>query len=144
MIKSKHPDWGIIKPIKNAGASSIIVQFLRQDRVSRMENDAEEPTGAADISKPKVVLFQRVVLRYPRAHFRKTVMVSEEIEQRKDNRRWFLDAQETIKGPFAMILNDWFQHRRVSRKSPIGDDVLTDIVAVCRTSPEKESEVESF
>jgi hypothetical protein len=57
------------------------------------------------------------------------MVVSEKIEQRKDDGKGFLHAEETVEGPFAVELEDRFSVGRFASKAFIGDDVLTGVVA---------------
>lgn len=43
-----------------------------------------------------------------------------------------------------MILNDWFQHRRISGETAVGDDMLAYIVAVGWAGPKEEAKVEGW
>ena len=53
------------------------------------------------------------------------MVVGEKIEQRKDDGEGFLHAEETVEGPFAVELENWFAVGRFASKALIGDDVLT-------------------
>jgi hypothetical protein len=56
--------------------------------------------------------------------------VGPEIEEREEDREWFLDAYEAIKGPFTVKLNDRLQIWRITIDSTIGDDMLAGVVAL--------------
>lgn len=59
----------------------------------------------------------------------------EEIKEGKEDREGFLHAEKTIKGPFAVELND-----RLGRfDALVGDYMLASIIAFRGASPEEES-----
>lgn len=66
----------------------------------------------------------------------------EEVEEREQDGERFLDAQESVEGPLAVILHHGLQHRRISRDPPVRDDVLAHMVAIGGAGPEEESEME--
>lgn len=65
----------------------------------------------------------------------------QEVEEGEQDRARLLDAQDAKERPFAMVLDHWIQHRGVSGDSLVGYDVLTCVVTVGGTRPEKEPEV---
>jgi len=68
--------------------------------------------------------------------------MGQEVEQRKEDRKWFLHADHSAKRPFSMELDDRSNHRRVPSDSEISDNVLAGIIAFSRTVPEHEAEME--
>jgi len=63
------------------------------------------------------------------------MVMSEEIEQREDYREGFLHAEESVKGPFAMELEDWFTVWGVAGEALVGYHVLAGVVAFRRAVP---------
>jgi len=57
------------------------------------------------------------------------MIMSEEVEQREYYREGLLHAEESVEGPFAVELEDWFAVRGVTGEALVGDDVLTGVVA---------------
>jgi len=55
-----------------------------------------------------------------------------------------LHAEEAVKRPFAMELEDGFAVRGLTSLTLVGDYVLADVVAFCWTVPEKEAALESL
>jgi hypothetical protein len=72
------------------------------------------------------------------------MVVGEKIEQRKDDGEGFLHAEETVEGPFAVELENWFAVRRFASKALIGDDVLTGVVAFGGAVPEEKAMLEGW
>jgi hypothetical protein len=70
------------------------------------------------------------------------MIVSEKIEQRKDDGKRFLHAEETVKGPFAVELEDWFAVRGFAGEAGVGYDVLAGVVAFGGAGPEEEAVLE--
>jgi hypothetical protein len=70
------------------------------------------------------------------------MIVSEEVKQRKNDGKGFLHAEETVKGPFAVELEDWFAVRGFAGEAFVGYDVLAGVVAFGRAVPEEEAVLE--
>ena len=60
--------------------------------------------------------------------------MGEKIEKGEEDRERFLHAQEAVKGPFAMELNNFFR----CCNALVGYDMLAGIVAFCWAVPEEE------
>jgi len=70
--------------------------------------------------------------------------VGEIVEEAEDDRERFLHAEEAVKRPFAMELEDGFAVGGLTSLTLVGDYVLADVVAFCWTVPEKEAALESL
>jgi hypothetical protein len=70
------------------------------------------------------------------------MIVSEKIEQRENDGKRFLHAEETVKGPFAVELEDWFAVGGFAGEAGVGDDVLAGVVAFGGAVPEEEAVLE--
>jgi hypothetical protein len=141
-VETKHPHHRKKKAIHHRRPSTEIIQFLRQCKIPRMKHTAKHPTREAKIAKAKIKLPEWVTARNPLPQNFHTVIVSEEIEQRKDDGKRFLHAEETVKGPFAVELEDWFAVRGFAGEAGVGYDVLAGVVAFGGAGPEEEAVLE--
>lgn len=139
LVQTKHPHHRQVQAIQDTGARAKIVQLFRESEIARVEHHAEDPRREAKVSKAQVVFPQRVRGRDGFAQHFHAVVVGEEVEERKDDGKGFLHAEEAVKGPFAMELEDGFAVWWVAGEALVGDDVLAGIVAFRRTVPEEEA-----
>lgn len=102
-----------------------------------MEKHAKNPTSQTKITKAQVEFSQRVGRRYILPHFCHAVLVSKEVEEGEDDGEELLKSEDTVKRPFPMVLDYRLQHRRVSSKASVCDDMLAGIIAFGVTVPEK-------
>ena len=109
-----------------------------------MEDHAEHPACHTDIAEGDIVDLQRVVGWDSIPNLRKAVTMCQEVEKREEDRARFLHAQKAEEGPFAVVLEDRFEHWRVSRDATVSDDVLADIVAIGGTRPEEKAQMERW
>ncbi len=65
-----------------------------------------------------------------------------EIEEGEEDGEGLLNSKKAVERPFAMILDDRIKHWWVAREAPIGDDILTCMIAFGRACPKEEPEVE--
>ena len=70
--------------------------------------------------------------------------MSKKVHEGEQDRERLLHAHEPVERPFAMVLNDRLQHRRIAIDPLIGNYMLAGIVAVRGACPEKETEVKSW
>ncbi len=144
LIQSENPDGGVVKAVEHARAGSEVVRFLGDAKVPGVKDHAEDPTGHPERAHQNVVGTERVVARDGVADLPQAVLVREEVEEGEEDGEWFLDAEKAVEWPFSMELDDGIEHRWVARQAPVGDDLLTCVVAFGRACPEEESEVEGW
>jgi hypothetical protein len=70
------------------------------------------------------------------------MIVSVKVEEGKDDGKRFLHAEETVKGPFAVELEDWFAVRGFAGEAGVGYDMLAGVVAFGGAGPEEEAVLE--
>lgn len=70
--------------------------------------------------------------------------MGKEVEEGEEYGEGLLHAHEAVEGPFAMVLDDWFQHWRVPRYACVRDNMLTHVVTIRGTCPEDEAKVERW
>ena len=109
-----------------------------------MEDHAEHPACHAHVAERRVIFPQGVIPRYAVSDLGEAIAVGQEVEEGEEDGKGFLHAQEAVKGPFAMVLDDGLEHRRVSRDTAVSDDVLADIIAIGGARPEKETKMECY
>ena len=109
-----------------------------------MEDHAEHPACQSKVSKSHIIFPERVAHGYPFAYLVQAMLMRQEVKERKQDREGFLDAYESVEGPFAVILDNRLEHRRIPQDSPIRDDMLADIVAIGSAGPKEESEMEGW
>jgi hypothetical protein len=141
-VQTKHPHHRKKQPIHDRSSSTEIVQFLRNSKIPRMKHTAKNPTREAKIAKAKIKLPEWVTSRNLLPQNFHTVIVSEKIKQRKDDGEGFLHAEEAVKGPFAVELEDWFAVGGFAGETFVGDDVLAGVVAFGGAGPEEEAVLE--
>jgi hypothetical protein len=107
-----------------------------------MKHTAKNPTRKAKIPKAQIKLPQRVTSRNLLSEDLHPMIVSEKIEQRENDGKRFLHAEETVKGPFAVELEDWFAVGGFAGEAGVGDDVLAGVVAFGGAVPEEEAVLE--
>ena len=78
------------------------------------------------------------------AKFSYTPVVGEVVKEAEDDRERFLHAEESVKRPFPVELEDRFTVRGLTSLTFVSDYMLADVVAFCWTVPEKESALESL
>jgi hypothetical protein len=141
-VETKHPHHRKKKAIHHRSPSTEIIQFLRHRKIPRMKHTTKHPTRKAKIPKAQVKPPQRVTARNLFPQNFHTVIVSEKIEQREDDGKRFLHAEETVKGPFAVELEDWFAVGGFAGEAFVGYDVLAGVVAFGGAVPEEEAVLE--
>ena len=109
-----------------------------------MEDHAEHPAHHADIAESNIVDLQWIVGWDPVSDFREAIPMCQEIEEGEEDRARFLHAQKAVEGPFAMVLENRIEHRRISRDATVCDDLLADIVAIGGTRPECKTQLERW
>lgn len=67
------------------------------------------------------------------------MVVCEEIEEGEEDGGWLLHAQETVEGPFAVVLEDGFEVGWVAGKALFGYNVLAGVVAFGGAVPQEET-----
>jgi hypothetical protein len=70
------------------------------------------------------------------------MVMSEKVEQRENDGKGFLHAEETVKGPFSVELENGFAVRGFAGEALVGDDVLAGVVAFGGAVPEEEAVLE--
>jgi hypothetical protein len=141
-VEAEHPHHRKKKAVHHRSPSTKIIQFLRKSKIPRMKHTAKNPTRKAKIPKAKIELPEWVTSRNLFSEDLHTMIVSEKIEQRKDDGKRFLHAEETVKGPFAVELEDWFAVRGFAGEAGVGYDVLAGVVAFGGAGPEEEAVLE--
>lgn len=109
-----------------------------------MEDHAEDPARQAEIAEHDVVFPQGISRGDLGADLGETVVVGEEIEEGEEDRGRFLHAEEAVKRPFAVVLDDGFEIWGIAGESGRGGDVLADVVAFRGAGPEEESMLEGW
>jgi len=143
LIKSEDSNWSVIQAVHHAGSSSKIVQLLRDVEVSGVEDHAEGPTCKSKVAETEIVRSKGVATWDFSAKSSHAPAMSKEVKEREEHRKRFLHAHEPVEWPFPVKLNNRLHHRRVTRFPLVGDDMLTDVIALLRARPEKESQTES-
>lgn len=144
LIQSEDPDGTVVKAVEHARAGSEVVRFLGDAKVPGVKDHAEDPTGHAERAHQDVVGTERIVARDGVADLPQAVLVREEVEEGEEDGEGFLNAEKAVEWPFPVKLDDGIEHRWVTRQTPVGDDLLTCVVAFGRACPEEEAEVEGW
>lgn len=135
LVEAEDPYRCIIQTVEHARSRSEVVELFSDVEVPRMKYHAKHPACHAHVAEPCIVSPQRVVTRYAVHHFCETTAVRQEVEKGEEDGEGFLDAEETVEWPFAMVLHDRLKHRRVAGEATVGNDVLADIVAIGGAGP---------
>ena len=141
-IQSKQPDRRVVQAIQHACTGCEVVQLLSDIEVPRMENHAEDPTCETKVTQEYVVWPEAISRRYGLADLCNAVLMGQEVHQGEEDREGLLYSKKPIEGPFPMILNNWTDHRRISRNPTISNDMLAGVVAFGGACPEQETKVE--
>jgi hypothetical protein len=100
-----------------------------------MEYRAKDPGGEAKVGEELVVRPEGVAGWDEGADLLETLPVSPEVAEREEHGEGLLDAEEAVKGPFAVELDDFV----VGSDTGGGDDVLAGVVAFGGAVPEEEA-----
>lgn len=144
LVKTENADGGVVETIQHARSGAKVVQLLGQVEVAGVEDHAEDPDCKSHIAEQDIVFSQRVFRWDAIPDLGQAILVCQEVEERKQDGKGLLYAEEAVKRPFPVILHDWLEHGRVSGDTTVGDDVLAYIVTIGRASPEEQAEVESW
>ena len=107
LLKTENADRGIVETIQHARARAKVVQLLGQVEVAGVEDHAEDPACQSHVAEHDVVFSQRIFCWYTIPNLVQSVLVRQEIEEREQDGKGLLDAEEAVKRPFAVILYDW-------------------------------------
>ena len=143
-VETEHADRSVVKSIQHIRAGRPIIQFLRDPKISRVEDHAERPARQAHVSEADVVLPERVARRDLLAELCHAPVVREVVEQAEDDAEGLLYAHEAIERPFAVELVDRLHVGWVAGEAFRGDEVLAGVVAFGGTVPEEEATVEGW
>lgn len=72
------------------------------------------------------------------------IVVGEEVEEGEEDAEGLLHAQEAVKGPFAVVLNDRVGYVRGASEAGVGDDMLAGVVAFGGAVPEEDAPLEGW
>lgn len=67
------------------------------------------------------------------------MVMGQEVEQREDDGKRLLHAQETVERPFAVELEDRFAVGRFAREAFVSDDMLAGVITFGGAVPEEEA-----
>ena len=143
LIQAEYPDDGKIHAIHDVRASSKVIQLLGQRKVPGVEEHAERPACEATVSERQVVTPKRMPGGDRFAKPGNAMPVGKEVEEREQDGKRFLHAEDSAERPFSMELHHWIEHWRISGDSAVCHDMLAGIVTFGGTSPEQKTEMES-
>lgn len=131
---------GVVRPVQDAGAGGKVVELLRGGKVAGVEDGAKGPGGEAKAGEDLVVRAEGVVGRDLVADLLEALPVRPEVAEGEEHGEGLLHADEAVKGPFAVELDDV----EVGGDAGDGDDVLAGVVAFGGTVPEEEATGEGY
>lgn len=131
---------GVVRPVQDAGAGGEVVELLGGGKVAGVEDGAEGPGGEAKAGEDLVVRAHGVVGRDLVADLLEALPVRPEVAEGEEHGEGLLDADEAVKGPFAVELDDV----EVGGDAGGGDDVLAGVVAFGGAVPEEEAAGEGY
>ena len=138
-IESEDANRRVVEPVHDTCSGGEVIEFLRDAKVTRVEQHAKGPAGQAKVSKQEVVSAQTIRRRNRLSQPAHAVVVGDEIHEREEHREGLLHAQKAVEWPFAVVLEDGLAVRWLSRQALVRHDVLAGVVAFGRAVPQQEA-----
>ena len=109
-----------------------------------MEYHAKHPAGQAKVSKTQILFPQRIGgwNRFPDSFH--ALLMGEIVKKGEHDGKELLDTQDALKRPFPVELDYGIEHGRITRNPAVGNDMLAGVIALRRTVPEEETQMNRY
>ena len=106
VVEPEDAHQGVIQSVQHAGSGGKVVCFFRDGKVSGVEDGAEDPGRDAEVAKDQIISSQRIARWDHGPDLLETVLVRPKVQQGEQHGEGLLNAEDPLKGPFAVVLYD--------------------------------------